>query len=52
MGSLVRPQGSPSSDKEYVSAIERAAERFGGKIVEERTYKFETGNARSDIGHQ
>jgi ABC transporter substrate binding protein (PQQ-dependent alcohol dehydrogenase system) len=45
-------KGSLSSDQEYVAAIERAAQRFGGKIVEERTYKFETGNARSDTGHQ
>jgi len=28
------------------------AARFGGKIIEERTYKFETGAARSDTGYQ
>src|SRR5581483_4879412 len=41
-------KGTLPSDQQYVAAVERAATRFGGKIVEERTYKFETGNARSD----
>jgi ABC transporter substrate binding protein (PQQ-dependent alcohol dehydrogenase system) len=45
-------KGSLPTDKEYAAAVERAAQRFGGKVVEERTYKFETGNARSDTGHQ
>jgi ABC transporter substrate binding protein (PQQ-dependent alcohol dehydrogenase system) len=45
-------KGTAPSDKEYVAAIERAAGRFGGKIVEERAYKFQTGNARTDSGHQ
>jgi ABC transporter substrate binding protein (PQQ-dependent alcohol dehydrogenase system) len=45
-------KGTLPSDQQYVAAIERAAGRFGGKIVEERTYKFETGNARTDTGHQ
>jgi ABC transporter substrate binding protein (PQQ-dependent alcohol dehydrogenase system) len=45
-------KGTLPSDQQYVAAIERAAGRFGGKIVEERAYKFETGNARTDTGHQ
>jgi ABC transporter substrate binding protein (PQQ-dependent alcohol dehydrogenase system) len=44
--------GVRSADRQYVAAIRRAAARFGGQIVEERTYKFETGPARSDTGHQ
>jgi len=45
-------KGTTPSDKQYVAAVERAADRFGGKIAEERTYKFETGSARSDTGYQ
>ncbi|HAH66153.1 MAG TPA: hypothetical protein DCL72_11935 [Rhizobiales bacterium] len=45
-------EGTKASDKEYVAAVERAANRFGGTIVEERPYKFETGAARSDTGYQ
>jgi ABC transporter substrate binding protein (PQQ-dependent alcohol dehydrogenase system) len=45
-------KGTAPSDADYVAAVERAAGRFGGKIVEERAYKFETGNARTDSGHQ
>jgi ABC transporter substrate binding protein (PQQ-dependent alcohol dehydrogenase system) len=45
-------KGTAPSDADYVAAVERAAGRFGGKIVEERAYTFETGNARTDSGHQ
>jgi len=45
-------KGTAPSDADYVVAVERAAGRFGGKIVEERAYKFETGNTRTDSGHQ
>jgi ABC transporter substrate binding protein (PQQ-dependent alcohol dehydrogenase system) len=45
-------KGDLPSDKEYVAAVERAAQRFGGKIVDEKTYKFATGAARSDTGYQ
>src|SRR5262245_25651595 len=45
-------KGTASTDEEYAKAVERAAQRFGGEIVEERSYKFETGNARTDSGHQ
>jgi ABC transporter substrate binding protein (PQQ-dependent alcohol dehydrogenase system) len=45
-------KGTLPSDKEYAAAVERAAGRFGGKIVDEKTYKFETGAVRSDTGYQ
>jgi ABC transporter substrate binding protein (PQQ-dependent alcohol dehydrogenase system) len=45
-------KGTLPSDQEYVAAIKRAAGRFGGKIVDERTYRFETGAIRSDTGYQ
>ncbi len=44
--------GKYSSDAAYVNAVKRSAKRFGGKIVEERSYKLETGNNRVDSGHQ
>jgi ABC transporter substrate binding protein (PQQ-dependent alcohol dehydrogenase system) len=45
-------EGTTPADKEYVAAVERTAGRFGGKIVLERTYQFQTGAARSDTGYQ
>ena len=45
-------KGVAPSDKDYDAAVERAAGRFGGKIVEEREYKFDTANPRTDSGHQ
>jgi len=45
-------KGVAPSDKGYVTAVERAASRFGGKIVEEREYKFDPANPRTDSGHQ
>jgi ABC transporter substrate binding protein (PQQ-dependent alcohol dehydrogenase system) len=45
-------KGTLPSDNEYVAAVERAAGRFGGKMVDEKTYKFATGAARSDTGYQ
>jgi ABC transporter substrate binding protein (PQQ-dependent alcohol dehydrogenase system) len=45
-------KGTLPSDNDYAAAVERAAGRFGGKVVEDRTYKFETGPARSDTGYQ
>lgn len=47
---LVR--GTTPADDEYAAAIRRAATKFGGKIVDERTYKFEAGSRRTDTGHQ
>jgi hypothetical protein len=43
-------KGVAPSDKDYDAAVERAAGRFGGKIVEEREYKFDTANPRTDQG--
>jgi hypothetical protein len=48
MAQKVRAQGVAPSDKDYDAAVERAAGRFGGKIVEEREYKFDTANPRTD----
>jgi ABC transporter substrate binding protein (PQQ-dependent alcohol dehydrogenase system) len=45
-------KGVAPSDKDYAAAVERAAGRFGGKIVEEREYKFDAVNPRTDSGHQ
>ncbi len=44
--------GQKPKDKGFAAAIKRAAGRFGGKIVEERTYTFEAGSRRTDTGHQ
>jgi ABC transporter substrate binding protein (PQQ-dependent alcohol dehydrogenase system) len=45
-------KGVSPSDQDYAAAVERAAGRFGGKIVEEREYKFDAFNPRTDSGHQ
>jgi ABC transporter substrate binding protein (PQQ-dependent alcohol dehydrogenase system) len=45
-------KGVAPSDKDCDAMVERAASRFGGKIVEEREYKFDTANPRTDSGHQ
>ncbi|HEV8523867.1 MAG TPA: ABC transporter substrate-binding protein [Terriglobales bacterium] len=47
---LVR--GAGSDDEAFAEALRRAAKRFGGKIVEERTFKVETGSRRADGGHE
>ncbi len=39
-------------DLDYLAAIERAAKRFGGKIVEEREYKGTLEARRTDSGEQ
>ena len=39
-------------DLDYLAAVERAAKRFGGKIVEEREYKGTLEARRSDSGEQ
>ncbi|MDX2289167.1 MAG: ABC transporter substrate-binding protein [Hyphomicrobiaceae bacterium] len=44
--------GQQPKDLEFVAAIRRAADRFGAKIVEEKTYTFDAGNRRTDDGHQ
>ena len=49
---LVRAEGRRPSDNDYVAAVERAAGRFGGKIVEEREYKFDAAQPAHRFGHQ
>lgn len=44
--------GKRPRDLGYAAAVRRAAARFGGKIVEERSYTFEAGSRRTDTGHQ
>jgi ABC transporter substrate binding protein (PQQ-dependent alcohol dehydrogenase system) len=43
-------QGSNPDDKLFADAVRRAAKRYKGKIVEERTYTFAAGSRRSDTG--
>jgi ABC transporter substrate binding protein (PQQ-dependent alcohol dehydrogenase system) len=45
-------KGTTPEDADYVEAVKRAATRYGGKVVEERTYKFEAGARRVEGGHQ
>jgi ABC transporter substrate binding protein (PQQ-dependent alcohol dehydrogenase system) len=47
---LVR--GSGRDDEAFAGALRRAAKRFGGKIVEERTFQVESGSRRADGGHE
>jgi ABC transporter substrate binding protein (PQQ-dependent alcohol dehydrogenase system) len=47
---LVR--GTGADDEAYAQALRRAAQRFGAKIVEERTFKVEGGSRRADGGHE
>lgn len=44
--------GPTEQDKLFADAIRRAAKRFGAKIVEERTYKYEGGSRRADGGFE
>ena len=44
--------GTTPGDKEYLAAIRRAAQKFGAKIVQERSYEFDAGSRRTDSGHQ
>lgn len=44
--------GATPGDKEYLAAIRRAAQKFGAKIVDERSYAFDAGSRRTDSGHQ
>ncbi len=45
-------KGTFPEDLDYLAAVERAAKRFGGKIVEEREYKGTLEARRSDSGQQ
>ena len=44
--------GDRPKDIEYANAVRRAAKRFGGKIVGEKTYAYVAGSRRTDTGHQ
>ncbi|MCP5304479.1 MAG: ABC transporter substrate-binding protein [Chromatiaceae bacterium] len=43
--------GRGPADTAYASALERAAKRFGGKIVERKEWTFDAGARRTDSGH-
>ena len=45
-------KGTFPEDLDYLAAVERAAKRFGGKIVEEREYKGTLEARRSNSGQQ
>jgi ABC transporter substrate binding protein (PQQ-dependent alcohol dehydrogenase system) len=47
---LVRGPGP--GDQAFADALQRAARRFGGKIVEQRTFTIDTGGRRSDGGYE
>lgn len=42
--------GRDPGDALYAEAVRRAAKRFGGKIVAEKSWTFDTGNRRTDTG--
>ncbi len=42
--------GRDSGDALYADAVRRAAKRFGGRIVAEKSWTFDTGNRRTDTG--
>lgn len=39
-------------DRDYLAQIQRAAKRFGAKVVEDRVYKLPPGARNLDSGHQ
>jgi ABC transporter substrate binding protein (PQQ-dependent alcohol dehydrogenase system) len=45
-------RGDTPADKDFVAQVQRAAKRYGGKIVEERVYSFPPGARNLDSGHQ
>ncbi len=44
--------GERPKDVAFADALRRAAKRFGGKIIAERTYAYSGGSRRTDTGHQ
>lgn len=44
--------GTQPEDALYAEALRRAAKRFGHKIVEERTFRYEVGSRRADGGYE
>ncbi|MEA2583762.1 MAG: hypothetical protein QOF33_1847 [Thermomicrobiales bacterium] len=45
-------QGTEPGDVAFADALRRAAKRFGLKIVEERSFKYDVGSRRADGGHE
>ncbi|XSG82978.1 MAG: ABC transporter substrate-binding protein [Methyloligella sp. ZOD6] len=45
-------KGKAPEDEQFAEATKRSAKRYGGDIVEERVYQFDTGSRRLDSGHQ
>ncbi len=45
-------KGKAPEDEKFAEAAKRSAQRYGGDIVEERVYQFDTGSRRLDSGHQ
>ena len=45
-------KGVTPEDTDFAEAVKRAAKRFGGEVVEERSYEFEPGSRRVETGHQ
>lgn len=45
-------RGDSDKDKDYLAQIERAAKRFGGKVVEDKIYNFPPGARNTDSGYQ
>ena len=44
--------GTSPADKAFAADVKRAANRFGAKIVDERTYDYQVGSARATGGHE
>lgn len=44
--------GPTEEDKALAEAFRRAAKRFGGKIVDEKEFKYESGSRRADGGFE
>lgn len=45
-------EGKDPADTAYADAFERAAKKFGARVVERRAYAFEAGARRVESGHQ
>jgi len=45
-------KGTTATDAEYAADVERSAKKFGGRVVDKRTYAFEGGSRRTDSGHE
>lgn len=44
--------GTAPADANYAADIARAAKRYGGKVVEQRSYGYDVGARRVDTGYQ